>query len=257
MGYSKYIKWVLMILGAIRFNMFGAFIGFFLGIFIEELIEGKSSLFGSLGSSQNNKELELSAYQSNLIRLIAALLKDQPIISRNESHYILKYFYRQFGTKKGKFVFQGLKRVLTAHVNYIGAAQGLNTLQRAGKIQVVQFLFGLTQQTPNTLEPQESILEDIAKNMGMAQQDFEKIKRQKQSEKRSYVNYVPSHNPDRYYKVLGVQKGVSSLELKKAYRRLVLKYHPDKTIIAKDVAATKFQEVQEAYDLLRIQLGIK
>lgn len=52
-----------------------------------------------------------------------------------------------------------------------------------------------------------------------------------------------------YYEVLGVQKGVSDEELKKAYRAMVKKYHPDLHPDDKDAEA-KMKEVNEAYDIL-------
>ncbi len=52
-----------------------------------------------------------------------------------------------------------------------------------------------------------------------------------------------------YYKVLGVQKGASASEIKKAYRKLAMKFHPDRNSGDAD-AETKFKEVSEAYQVL-------
>ncbi len=52
-----------------------------------------------------------------------------------------------------------------------------------------------------------------------------------------------------YYEVLGVDKNASSTEIKKAYRKLALKYHPDKTQGDKESEA-KFKEISEAYAVL-------
>ena len=52
-----------------------------------------------------------------------------------------------------------------------------------------------------------------------------------------------------YYETLGVSKGATSDEIKKAYRKLALKYHPDKNKGSKE-AEEKFKEVAEAYEAL-------
>jgi molecular chaperone DnaJ len=51
-----------------------------------------------------------------------------------------------------------------------------------------------------------------------------------------------------YYEVLGIKKDADQAEIKKAYRKLVKKYHPD--VNKEDGAEEKFKEVQEAYEIL-------
>ena len=56
-----------------------------------------------------------------------------------------------------------------------------------------------------------------------------------------------------YYKILGINRNASAEEIKKAYRKLALKYHPDRNAESeqtKKIAQRKFQDISDAYVVL-------
>ena len=63
------------------------------------------------------------------------------------------------------------------------------------------------------------------------------------------VGYVNDMSKRDYYEVLGVDKGAGEREIKKAYKKLAMKYHPDRTQGDKGLE-DKFKEIQEAYEIL-------
>ena len=58
-----------------------------------------------------------------------------------------------------------------------------------------------------------------------------------------------------YYEVLGVSKTASADEIKKAYRKKAIEFHPDKNPGDK-VAEEKFKEIQTAYDYIKASRGL-
>ena len=58
-----------------------------------------------------------------------------------------------------------------------------------------------------------------------------------------------AENKRDYYEVLGLQKGASEEQIKKAFRKMAMKYHPDKNPGDK-TAEAKFKEINEAYGVL-------
>jgi len=59
-----------------------------------------------------------------------------------------------------------------------------------------------------------------------------------------------------YYKVLGVVRGAGDDDLKKAYRKLAMRWHPDKNSTNKKEAETKFKEISVAYEVARPSLSL-
>ena len=55
---------------------------------------------------------------------------------------------------------------------------------------------------------------------------------------------------DNHYEVLGLDKSATTEEIKKAYKKLALKHHPDKNPDDKDGAKKRFTKISEAYSIL-------
>ena len=53
-----------------------------------------------------------------------------------------------------------------------------------------------------------------------------------------------------YYDILGVSKGATDAEIKSAYRKQALEWHPDKHKDDKEAAEKRFKEINEAYQIL-------
>ena len=60
---------------------------------------------------------------------------------------------------------------------------------------------------------------------------------------------MPASEKD-YYAILGVDKNADDDQLKKAYRKMAVKWHPDKNQDKKEKAEAQFKEIGEAYDVL-------
>lgn len=59
-----------------------------------------------------------------------------------------------------------------------------------------------------------------------------------------------------YYKVLQVDRNAKDDDLKKAYRKLAMKWHPDKNPNSKKEAEAKFKTISEAYDVSNFQMHV-
>ena len=64
-----------------------------------------------------------------------------------------------------------------------------------------------------------------------------------------------STSKDDYYKILELEKNATPEEIRKAYKRLAFKYHPDKNPNNKEEAEKKFKQIYEAYSILSNENG--
>ena len=108
---------------------------------------------------------------------------------------------------------------------------------------MLHFLFGISSADGIVHTNEIKVIEQIASYLGLSQNDINSIK---------YM-FVPK--TDSAYKILGVDREASVEDLKKAYRKMANKYHPDKVShLGEDfrkAAKEKFQKLNEAFSQIK------
>ncbi len=243
------IRWLLGILGYAFFRFPGAVLGFIIGTIVDNMNAGKSyskggSIFGSSNNSVTPADFEL-----NLLSLASMVIKADGSVSQSELDYVRQYFIQAYGKERANATFRTFNEVIKKRgiaIDKIGA-MFRQRVRYESRLQVVHFLFSIANADGHVSTPEVNEISRIAGYMGIQMRDFESIKAM-------FFN-----NPDSAYKILEIEKDASVAEIKKAYRDMVKKYHPDKLQHMDEVyqkgAEEKFRKVQEAYEQLQKEKG--
>jgi DnaJ like chaperone protein len=120
-------------------------------------------------------------------------------------------------------------------------------MDHSSRLQLVHFLFGIAKADGMVTEVEVTQIYTICGYLGISSRDYESIKA---------MFYDSSDNA---YKILEITKSATVDEIKKAYRKMAKKYHPDKVIhLGKEHqqgAEEKFRQVQKAYEQLQKERG--
>ncbi|MEC8134248.1 MAG: DnaJ domain-containing protein, partial [Bacteroidota bacterium] len=120
-------------------------------------------------------------------------------------------------------------------------------MDHASRLQLLHFLFGIAKSDGKIAAVEVSLIEQIAQYLRISKNDYESIKAM-------FYN-----SREEAYKILEIEKGASPLAIKKAYRKMAKKFHPDKVQHLGEEhqkgAEEKFRKVQQAYEQLQGELG--
>lgn len=245
---GNFVKWLGAGLGFSVGGPIGSILGYVVGSFIDgftkEDIE-RAKAYGSVNSHVQSGDFEIS-----LLLLSATIIKADGKIDQRELVYVRNHFKNMYGAERASHAFKLFNGFIKN--NNISTRQVCvqirQNLTHASRLQLLHFLFGIAKADGIVIENEVHTIKTIAGYLYINQYDFESIKAM-------FYDTIDSS-----YKILEIDKSVADSEVKKAYRKMVKKYHPDKLRHLGDEhmkgAEEKFRQVQKAYEHIQKERGM-
>jgi DnaJ like chaperone protein len=255
-------KIIGVIAGFYFFGFFGAIAAFFLGSMIDRAI-----VYGVGGVNPLSRAHRQSVFLSSVFVLMGKIAKADGRISQNEIAHVEQLFQKLGMTaehrqqsialfKKGAAADFDIKPTLNEFMKVCGHTNSLKQM-----LLVYLIVMALADGTLDQAE--ENLLKEIALHLGYNETLFKQIIAMVINQTHFAGGQTNSASSlEDAYKALGVNKDNSDQEIKRAYRKLMSQYHPDKLMgqgVPEDmiaVATAQAQEVQTAYDLIKKSRGL-
>lgn len=244
---KNFAKW----LGAGLGFTLGGPIGSILGYVVGSLIDGFSmeDFFYTKQFSNNTNKTQSGDFEVSLLILAAEVIKSDGNVDQRELGFVRDHFKRMYGVERANHAFKLFKgfvknnKVSTRQV----CVQIRQHLTHASRLQLVHFLFGIANADGIVTEREMNAIKAIANYLYINQADFNSIKA---------MFYQSAASA---YQILEIEQSASISEIKKAYRKMVKKYHPDKLRHLgeehMEAAEDKFRQVQKAYEQIQKERG--
>ena len=247
MAKIKFGKWIGSGLGWALGGPLGGVLGFALGSMFDAsgttVTHDGSSSYTSGGGSP------VGDFAASLLVLSAAVMKSDGKVLKSELDYVKNFLTQQFGEDHAQQQILMLKEILKQEIPLQQVCfQIKQYMPHAQRVQIIHYLFGISKADGNVDELELQTIQTIANYLSVSSADFNSLK----------AMYFRDVNSD--YKILEIEPNVSDDEVKKAYRRMAVKFHPDKVSdLGEEVqkaAKEKFQKVQGAYENIKKKRGI-
>ncbi|WP_081207994.1 TerB family tellurite resistance protein [Salegentibacter sediminis] len=241
-------KWILAVLGYMYFRFGGAILGFIIGSVIDNWRRSGSGMQGVFG--QQEKKVSPGDFELNLLSLCSIVIKADGNVTQKELDYVRSYFVQAYGKEHANATFRTFNDLIKdREISAQRISQYLAARTRyPARLQIIHFLFGIAQADGRVSEAEARSIQEIAGYLRISRMDFESLK----------AMFFKS--ADNAYKILEIEKSASDDEVKKAYRHMVKKYHPDKLGHMDEAyrkgAQEKFNKVQEAYEQIQKERGM-
>jgi len=231
-----YGKWVGGGLGWVFGGPIGGILGFALGSMFEGMNKGTYAYSGTPRGD----------FSMSLLVLSAAVMKADDKVVKAELDYVRSFFIRQFGEEEGSRLILMLREILKQDIRVQEVSSQVGRfMDYSSKLTLLHFLFGIAAADGEFHPDEVSVIGTIAGYMGISSQDFSSVK----------AMFVRDTNWA--YTVLEISPDASDEEVKKAYREMAKKHHPDMVAQLgdeiKQAATEKFQQINAAYEEIKKQ----
>lgn len=253
---AKFGKWIGAGIGAYAGGPIGAIIGFVLGTAFDSTGKNTHNTDFNNPYQQGNdgttyarqRQSTTGGYVISMLVLAAAVMKADGKTLKSELNYVRDFFERNFGRDTANEAIQMLHDILNQNIPVADVCHQIQrNMDHPSRLQLLHFLFGIAMADGSIHESEIKTIAHIAVNLGISSKDYESIKSM-------FVK-----NTDGAFKILEIEPTATDEEVKKAYRKMAMKYHPDKVSYLGDdfqkSAHEKFQKVNEAYEEIRKQRG--
>ncbi len=237
---ANFTRWIAGGLGWAFFGPIGGIMGFVLG----SVVDGSQSRT----RTQIPGKTTTGDFAVSLLVLIAAVMKADGKVLKSELDYVKKYFVQAFGENGAGEAIMLLRDILNQDIDVKEVSTQIKSrMDYSSRLQMMHLLFGVSNADGRVHPNELDILVRISGYLGISAKDFDSIKS------------MFIENTDASYKILEIEPSASIEEIKKAYRKMAVKYHPDKVSYLgeefRKSANEKFQKVNEAYEKIKKERG--
>lgn len=238
----------------------GAILGFVIGSGIDNYQKVIKNVQTQNGGRRVRSEDVFAFYQRNssvsdvptmLMALSAAVMKADGKVLKAELNYVKTFFNQQFGPQFSQQHLQTLKRFLDTNEIPLQKICGdiRMRMQPEVRVQLLHYMFGIANADGDVSPEEIRVIGSIAEMLGVGRSDFESVKN------------MFYRDVDSDYRVLGLEPTATDEEVKKAYRQMAIKFHPDKVAQMGEEyqkgAKEKFQKIQDSYEAIKKRRGMK
>jgi DnaJ like chaperone protein len=259
-------KWTgTLIGGGLGFALLGP-LGGIIGAYVGSMMTGNENSgrmnrhpYGSSAqgrgyySGYNRSNVRGGDFAVAMLTLFAYVTRADNKVKSSEVQYVKKYLVRQFGAKNAQDLMYLYKEVLNKNYNIYDVTQQVKAnLDYNSLLEMLHILFGIAGADNNYSKKELGAIKEIANGLGISERDYNSIKS---------MFIKKGSDLDQAYEILGITSDANDTEVKKAYRKMATKYHPDKVANLgpeiKEVAENKFKAINKAYKKIQESRGIK